>query len=563
GQPGRVDRVPGHPDRGRGLPRRAELHQAVQAALQHSPARRQVVPLHRHLARRGLSARLLHARAPPPRPLLFRPVLERPARARDPRPPRQGLPVPHLRRDGARTGDGKPVPRLLHQALRGPLRGIRLQGGLPPQHRRDRRLSLGSLPRDRARARQRHGGRCAGAGVRGGGGVSQQAQGGALAARTPAHLQRGGGNGRRDRRGRRGHRRQRPGLPDPRRHPGRSPELLPRERGRARRARGRGGVRAPVLRQLAGDPAAGPRPSGNRPRADGHAGRGAGRAPRRTGRDPYARARRQAPHLRAGRAQRPPRPRPGPAAQRAPAYGADRRPRGTSGHARHAGDPHAHRVFRHLEPRRDPHRGLDGGVRGRRPQEVGLPALRRPRGRPGRFRGHERGPLAADGRLRCAPRALASREELRRELRHRARPDRHRRGQGPALGRARRAERVPRPRRDRGLPGQADRGGLPARSAPAARACTRERSAPAPPAHPGRGPSLRNRVPPRPPRQGDDALDPRRSAGGGTGAQAAAAEPLRLAGAVPGGEPRGARGGAGPAGEGGARDQLASTQGGV
>ena len=44
------------------------VHQAVQAALQRPPARRQVLSVPGDLARRGLPARLLHARAPPPRP---------------------------------------------------------------------------------------------------------------------------------------------------------------------------------------------------------------------------------------------------------------------------------------------------------------------------------------------------------------------------------------------------------------------------------------------------------------------------------------------------------------
>ena len=88
--------------RGRGAADGAELHQAVPAALQHPPARRQVLSVHRDLARRGLPARLLHARAPPPRPRLLRAVLERQARARDARGARQGLPVPLLHRDRAR-----------------------------------------------------------------------------------------------------------------------------------------------------------------------------------------------------------------------------------------------------------------------------------------------------------------------------------------------------------------------------------------------------------------------------------------------------------------------------
>ena len=98
----RPHRVPRRPHRGRGAAHRAELHQAVPAAVQHPAARRQVVSVHRDLARRGLPARVLHARAPPPRARLLRPVLERQARARDARPARQGLPVPLLR--GRRAG---------------------------------------------------------------------------------------------------------------------------------------------------------------------------------------------------------------------------------------------------------------------------------------------------------------------------------------------------------------------------------------------------------------------------------------------------------------------------
>ena len=54
-------------DRGRGAARRAELHQAPPAALQHPAARRQVLSLRRHQPRRGVPARLLHPRAPPRR----------------------------------------------------------------------------------------------------------------------------------------------------------------------------------------------------------------------------------------------------------------------------------------------------------------------------------------------------------------------------------------------------------------------------------------------------------------------------------------------------------------
>ena len=121
----RPDRHAGHRQRGRGAARRAELHQAPPAALQHPPARRQVLPLRRGQPGRGLPAGLLHPREAPPRPRLLRPLLQRQARARDARPARQALPVPHLRGRRARPPLRQPLPRLLHQALRGALRRLR------------------------------------------------------------------------------------------------------------------------------------------------------------------------------------------------------------------------------------------------------------------------------------------------------------------------------------------------------------------------------------------------------------------------------------------------------
>ena len=50
--------------------------------------------------------------------------------------------------------------------------------------------------------------------------------------------------------------------------------------------------------------------------------------------------------------------------------------------ARHAARPH--RVLRYLPSRRHPHHGLDGRLRGRRAEEVGLPEIQHPRGRSGR-----------------------------------------------------------------------------------------------------------------------------------------------------------------------------------
>ena len=128
--------------RGRGAAHRAELHQAVQAAVQHPAARRQVVSLHRDQPRRGLPARLLHARAPPARARLLRPVQQRQARARHARPARQDLPVPLLRGPRARPPLRLAVPGLLHQALRGALRRLRLQGGVPRGDRRRDRVPV-------------------------------------------------------------------------------------------------------------------------------------------------------------------------------------------------------------------------------------------------------------------------------------------------------------------------------------------------------------------------------------------------------------------------------------
>ena len=76
-------------------------------------------------------ARLLHARAPPARPRVLRPLLERQARARDARGAREGVHVPLVHRPRAGAAQRQPLPGLLHQALRGAVRRLRLQGGLP------------------------------------------------------------------------------------------------------------------------------------------------------------------------------------------------------------------------------------------------------------------------------------------------------------------------------------------------------------------------------------------------------------------------------------------------
>ena len=67
--PARVDGRRGDRDRDRGggAPPRAEPRQASPAAVQHPPARRQVLPVHRRHGRGRLPARHVHARAPPAR----------------------------------------------------------------------------------------------------------------------------------------------------------------------------------------------------------------------------------------------------------------------------------------------------------------------------------------------------------------------------------------------------------------------------------------------------------------------------------------------------------------
>ena len=94
-----------------------------------------------------------------------------------------------------------------------------------------------------------------------------------------------------------------------------------------------------------------------------------------------------------------------------------------------AADPD--RVLRHLEPDGHEHGRVDGRVRGRRAQEVRLPALQHPRGRPKACRTTSR-------RWRRCCRAgspqwerqrdlLAARPEAQRVVRDAAEPDRHRR----------------------------------------------------------------------------------------------------------------------------------------
>ena len=212
----------------------------------------------------------------------------------------------------------------------------------------------------------------------------------------------------------------------------------------------------------------------------------------------------------------------------------------------------------------DAHGRLDGRVRGRRAEEVGLPPLQDPRARraPGRLRRDGRGAVAA------AWRSSSSSASARRTTR-RTTPASRRcpglividggkgqlssgaRGAGASSSRqgvtvvslAKRLEEIFVPGRKRPIV-------LP-RDSPALQLLQRIRDE----AHRFAIEHHRLRRD-----RSMKALDPRRAAGHRPGPQAHAAAPLRLAGALPRRDARGARGGAGPAGQGGPADSRAAEQ---
>ena len=191
----------------------------------------------------------------------------------------------------------------------------------------------------------------------------------------------------------------------------------------------------------------------------------------------------------------------------------------------------ADRVLRHLAPRRHAHRRVDGRVRGRRAEEVRLPALHDPRGRPAatispRWR---RSCRAATRSWRSRP--SSSPYDAERDASFAALPEpgvidggkgqlaagleplQGFRERGVAVvSLAKRIEEV-------FLPGSPEPVRAAARHAGAAAAAARAR----------RGAPLRHHPPPDPPRQGDDRVDHGRAAGHRPGAQARAAQALRLA----------------------------------
>ena len=97
-----LDRLPRHRDRGRGAARRAAVHQAPPAALQHPPARRQVLSRTSGSASTRSSRGSTSPASGTARGGSTSALLEGEAGARDARPARQAVPVPHLR--GPRAG---------------------------------------------------------------------------------------------------------------------------------------------------------------------------------------------------------------------------------------------------------------------------------------------------------------------------------------------------------------------------------------------------------------------------------------------------------------------------
>ena len=259
---GREHRVRRHPDRGRGAARRAELHQAVPADLQRPAARRQVVPLHRDLARREVPARLLHAREAPAR----RGRTSARTRTRR-RCARRSTCSARCSSTAAATGaepgraSGSPCLDYYIKRCGAPCVGYvseeeyregieKVVDFLSGRYRQIERDLEGEMKA--ASAAQEFETAAA---------LRNRLKAVRQPARAAADLERVGRLARRDRRGDRGDRRERAGVPGPRRRAGRPPELLPRQPGAARRGRGGRGVRAPVLRDVAGDPAAGRRPA--------------------------------------------------------------------------------------------------------------------------------------------------------------------------------------------------------------------------------------------------------------------------------------------------------------
>ena len=342
--------------------------------------------------------------------------------------------------DGPEPGrrSGVPVPRLLHQALRGALRRLRRPRGVPARDRRDRRLPLRPLPRRRARPGAQDGRGRGRRGVRARRRVPRPARGGALADGAAHGRRRELRLGRPGRGRGRGLRGERAGVPGPRRGARRAPRLLPRQRGGARRGRGDRGVPRPVLLGGALGAAAGRRRPGAR-RARRSCSPRRSRA-RRGGPVEVRVAERglEAAAARARRAQRRARARPGQAPQerrRAQRVDALSSLQDALGLDEPAG---ADRGLRHLEHGGEHTVASMVVFQGGAPRKSRLPALpdpRRPHRGSGRLRLDGGGALPARRQLLEQSDRSPHDAERDESFAARPRPDRDRRRQGSALGR--------------------------------------------------------------------------------------------------------------------------------
>ena len=146
-RPRRVDRVE---QRGRGVLPRVQPHQAAPAALQHPAEGRQVVPVPRGHARRGVAAGDGAARPEAQGRALLRSVRARVRDPRDARPPAAHVPDPDVHQGQVRPAPpARPaVPLRAHREVRGAVR----RRDRPRGVRRPRR-GAARLPRRRARRR--------------------------------------------------------------------------------------------------------------------------------------------------------------------------------------------------------------------------------------------------------------------------------------------------------------------------------------------------------------------------------------------------------------------------
>ena len=411
------------------------------------------------------------------------------------------------------------VPGLLHQALRGALRRLRHARGVPRVDRRRRRVPVRALPRDRARPR------AADEGGRRRRRSTSRRRSSATACAPCARCSSASASPT-SRSARSTSSPSRSTAPTPTRRSSRSatacsPTASPStSRTPAERDVGRGRRGVPRCSTTATQMAIPPQII-----VQERASRTATRSPRRSAerrggqrRGARRRARRQAPDPRARRAQRAAGARPGAAEGRAPPPAARRGARRAAGGARARRAAAAHRVLRHLEPDGHAHGRLDGRLRGRRAEEVRLPALQRSaaleEGVPDDF-------AAMEEVLGAAPRAVGDASRT-------SRPHDPKRnesfatlpnlividgGPGQLAGGPARARGLPRARRGGRLAGQAAsrRSSCPAAREPIVLAARHARAAAAA-ARARRGAPLRHHPPPHAPRPRDDGVDPRRPA---------------------------------------------------